>query len=243
MAAPDEMSGACNRNHPVTEANRPGRLAAWLEAAWLERYLDRQLDAEDEAWFEAYVMDKPELLQKIDADSDLRDGLADAGGGMAAWSTTGGNVEMFRPADAGRTQRRRRDWRGLAMAACLLLGMGGGWLAQRITAKDSGSPPLVVDPVLIRDYGTMRGGGSAIVTNSGKDRSRYVLVEVAVPQGARDLQLKIAGLKNVAVQRSDEGFVTFLLSSDRLDQPIKLTYSLGAQRIVQPVRTAPQNGS
>ncbi|MBN8886950.1 MAG: hypothetical protein J0I77_14610 [Rudaea sp.] len=227
----------------MTEANRPSRLATWLEAAWLERYLDRQLDAEEEAWFEAYVIDKPELLQKIDADSDLRDGLADAGAGMAAWSATGDNVEMFRPVDAGRTQRRRHGWQGLVMAACLLLGVGGGWLAQRIATPDGGGPALIVDPVLIRDYGTMRGGGSAIVTNSGKNRSGYVLVEVAVPQGAQDLQLRIVGLKSVAVQRSDEGFVTFLLSSDRLDQPIELTYSLGAQRIVQPVRTAPQNGS
>jgi hypothetical protein len=55
----------------------PGsRMTSWLEAAWLQRYLERRLDAEETAWFEAYAMDKPELIDRIEADSDLRDGLA-----------------------------------------------------------------------------------------------------------------------------------------------------------------------
>lgn len=62
----------------------PGaRMTPWLEAAWLQRYLERRLDAEEAAWFEAYLMDKPELIDRLEADSDLRDGLAGASRGAA----------------------------------------------------------------------------------------------------------------------------------------------------------------
>ncbi len=54
----------------------PTPMSAWLEQAWLARYLDRQLDGDEAAWFEAYVLDKPELLTMIDADNRLRDALA-----------------------------------------------------------------------------------------------------------------------------------------------------------------------
>jgi hypothetical protein len=54
----------------------PTRMTAWLEQAWLTRYLDRQLGSEETAWFEAYVLDKPELLATIEIDTSLRDALA-----------------------------------------------------------------------------------------------------------------------------------------------------------------------
>ena len=54
------------------------RSSAWLERVWLARYLDRTLDEDEIARFEAYVLDKPELLGEIDADTALRDSLAAA---------------------------------------------------------------------------------------------------------------------------------------------------------------------
>jgi hypothetical protein len=59
---------------PITSLTR---MTAWLEQAWLARYLDRQLASEETTWFEAYVLDKPELLAMIDADTRFRDALAD----------------------------------------------------------------------------------------------------------------------------------------------------------------------
>ncbi len=50
-------------------------LATWLEDAWLERYLDRELTDAETAWFEAYMLDKPRLIAAIDSDTSLRDGL------------------------------------------------------------------------------------------------------------------------------------------------------------------------
>lgn len=56
----------------------PTRMSAWLEQAWLIRYLDRQLAGEEARWFEAYATDRPELLATIEADTRLRDALAAA---------------------------------------------------------------------------------------------------------------------------------------------------------------------
>jgi hypothetical protein len=51
-------------------------MAPWLEQAWLMRYLDRQLGADEQAWFEGYLLDKPELLDQVEADTALRDAVA-----------------------------------------------------------------------------------------------------------------------------------------------------------------------
>jgi hypothetical protein len=61
----------------MTPTTSPTRMNAWLELAWLTRYLDRQLASDEATWFEAYVLDKPELLAMIDADTRFRDALAD----------------------------------------------------------------------------------------------------------------------------------------------------------------------
>jgi hypothetical protein len=61
----------------MTPTTSPARMNAWLEQAWLTRYLDRQLASDEATWFEAYALDKPELLAMIDADTRFRDALAD----------------------------------------------------------------------------------------------------------------------------------------------------------------------
>jgi len=61
----------------MTPTTLPARMNAWLEQAWLTRYLDRQLASDEATWFEAYALDKPELLAMIDADTRFRDALAD----------------------------------------------------------------------------------------------------------------------------------------------------------------------
>jgi hypothetical protein len=61
----------------MTPTTSLARMNAWLEQAWLTRYLDRQLASDETTWFEAYVLDKPELLVMIDADTRFRDALAD----------------------------------------------------------------------------------------------------------------------------------------------------------------------
>jgi len=62
----------------VAPTMTPTRMRAWLEQAWLIQYLDRQLAAQEATWFEAYAMDRPELLRTIDADTRLRAALVAA---------------------------------------------------------------------------------------------------------------------------------------------------------------------
>ncbi len=53
------------------------RMAEWLEQVWVERYLARVLNLREIAWFEAYMIDKLELLDMIEADIVMRDGIAE----------------------------------------------------------------------------------------------------------------------------------------------------------------------
>ena len=62
----------------MTELAPGTRMAGWLEQAWMERYLARQLGEAESAWFEGYMLDKAELLDQLDADSDLRDAVHSA---------------------------------------------------------------------------------------------------------------------------------------------------------------------
>ena len=53
----------------MAPTTKPARMRAWLEQAWLIQYLDRQLASKETAWFEAYAMERLELLRTIDADT------------------------------------------------------------------------------------------------------------------------------------------------------------------------------
>lgn len=71
------------------------RIVAWMENAWLVRYLDRQLSDDEVAAFEAYALDKPELLALIEADTNLRDALSEA-----ALNTPGDGADQHVATDA-----------------------------------------------------------------------------------------------------------------------------------------------
>jgi hypothetical protein len=47
-------------------------MAAWLEQAWMERYLNRELSESESDWFEAYLLERPELLGELRADNLAR---------------------------------------------------------------------------------------------------------------------------------------------------------------------------
>lgn len=43
-------------------------MAPWLEQAWMERYLNRELTEDESDWFEAYLLDRPSLLPHLMSD-------------------------------------------------------------------------------------------------------------------------------------------------------------------------------
>ncbi len=241
----------------MTPNSAPQRLSAWLEQAWLARYLDRQLDGAETEWFEAYALDKPELLTMIDADTRLRDALAadasagrrdappasaargmddardggskqPAGTGSAETATESGaldfaiattsNVVEFqnrREPRASANSAQRTSWLGLA--AALVLGLGVGGIAMRVATPPRGAD-LVANPTSII-YDTMRGGAAKDSrVEHGDGTSPLVLIEVAVPPGAQNITLHIDDEADQALTPSRDGFVSFLLPRELVQQ-------------------------
>lgn len=230
----------------MTPTPTPPRLSAWLEQAWLLRYLDRQLDGDETKWFEAYLLDKPDMLASIEADLDLRDALAAEAARATDRSATGtaGLASASAPAanDAQPTgaqptgldisdslRRSAQAQRGrpaawLGLAAALLVGLGSGWLASGVRAPASG-PTIVASPTRII-YDTMRGEATPPRVEHADSRSPYVLVEAAVPPGARNITLKMADAPEQALTPSPDGFVSFLTERKNIDikAPASITF-------------------
>jgi hypothetical protein len=199
-------------------------MAAWLEQAWMQRYLERELSSEETAWFESYVLDKADLLAMIDADTGLRDALALGPPVPAADDTNDENVEKGLPSIGGQqahansdlvsTRRPRRNLVRMAMAATLVFGLGAGWVGTRIVHFAQPEPDFIANPMRII-YDTMRGGEVPSSRVEHKDStSPYVLVEVAVPPGAQDISVKIGDAPGQVLTPSPDGFVSFLIQRE-----------------------------
>jgi hypothetical protein len=226
-----------NKEFHMTPTPWPTQMTAWLEQAWLARYLDRQLADDETTWFEAYVLDKPELLATIEADTRLRDALAadatarytdrfigaespatpsteqDNAGAANDEQPTGDAPIDASPPSGARRAGAPAAW--LALAASLLLGFGIGGIGTRALAPGSTAPEIVANPTRII-YDTMRGEAAPPRVEHAGSKSPYVLIEVAVPPGAEDIALKIGIEPERTLTASPDGFVGFLLSRTEL---------------------------
>jgi len=200
--------------------NPSPRIAAWLESAWLARYLERGLDATETAWFEAYLLDKPDLLATVEADEALRSALASDRAGFERGSDGAA-------APRAATMRARPRWpRWAALAASLVVGVGIGQLALRP------SPPaadLIANPERIV-FDTLRGASTPPLVQHGNSQAAYLFVEVAVPPTATDIELR-HGARSEPLAVSAEGFVSFLVDQRaRSDAtPLVVAYLLDGQ--------------
>ncbi|HEY8010777.1 MAG TPA: hypothetical protein VIE67_07225 [Rudaea sp.] len=230
-------------------------MSTWLEQAWLARYLDRQLDGDETAWFEAYVLDKPELLAMIDADNRLRNALAgrpgavvrtDASAGQdnRAGGATGAATNVAtNPASISGDKRvvqfpKRsplQSW--LAVATALVLGLGIGGIGMRSLAP-SQSASVIASPTRII-YDTMRGEATPPRVEHADSQSPYVLVEVAVPPGAEHITLHIEGVPDQPLTKSPDGFVSFLATRSTLStkKSVSLELSINEQYRVLSIDT------
>jgi hypothetical protein len=204
----------------------------WLESAWLQRYLDRQLSDPESEWFEAYMLDKPHLIDAIDADTDLRDGLDGANGPTVAASAVTPKRAGKRLAWLRSTAGRARS---MAWAASLVLAWAVGWTLASLnpggtieaTALVVASPPRVV-------FDTLRGVETPPLVHPGDPDSQHVLVEVGLPPDAEAIALVLPdGAAAIPLVLSPDGFVTVLLPRHRLTAtaPLRITYrSAGSEQ-------------
>jgi len=194
------------------------RMAAWLESAWLARYLDRALTDSETIWFETYVLDKPDLLTMIEGDTQLRDALVSRSGSMDADSarTSGANTDLLRSMRARMPQAR--TW--TRIAATFVFGLGIGLVGVRWR---DGFVEIQVIPSPTRiTFDTMRGIASAPIVEAAGSASSFVLVEVPVPPAATDVVL-IAHGRQIPLAVSRDGFASFLFPRKNISPSLQLS--------------------
>ncbi|HET7064175.1 MAG TPA: hypothetical protein VFI49_07830 [Rudaea sp.] len=147
-------------------------------------------------------------------------------GGIGRGGTDAGSLKLGngRPAPVPikrippRSRSNVRQWRAtptwLALAASLLLGIGVGGLGRSARSTDV-APGVIASPTRII-YDTMRGDSTPARIEHATSQSAYVLVEVAVPLGAERVTLDVGDGKERALDRSPDGFVTFLADRNTL---------------------------
>lgn len=223
-------------------------MPAWLDSAWLARYLERQLAPDEAAWFESYVLDKPELLAMIEADTRLRDALAadaaswrasDAGNGYAAAAQDSQSPDAVAATAPAGLPLRVPAWFGLA--ASLVIGLGLGWLGQRAFAP---APAAVIANPTRLVFDTLRGAESAAQVERAESASPWMLVEVAVPPAAMRVTLDLDRSQPVALSPSPDGFVSFLVARATPGAGnAVIRYELDGQQKVRDIPLNPRAGS
>ncbi len=179
-------------------------MARWLEEVWLSRYLDRELEDDEQTWFEAYMLDKPYLLEQVDADTRLRDTLQRAAG--ASERHDAAEIEQVHTRQGAKSRGP-----AIAIAASLLVGLGLGAMLPNLGADEStfiASPPRLV-------FDTLRGEGTATLSEAGNASSKLLIVDIATPTASPIISASawINGKQTLLPTPlvSSEGFVTFLV--------------------------------
>lgn len=210
--------------------NPPGNtaMAQWLEEAWLDRYLDRELEDAELEWFEAYMLDKPRLLELVEADGKLGESLAVARDtASAARPAAQATPTIVRPA------RRPAVAAGFGLLAGVLVGVA-------IPALRDKGDSIVASPQRVV-FDTMRGEATTAISQGGGP-SPLLIVDIATPHNQKIMRASafVAG-KIIALPTpvlAADGFVTFVvpthwqgnarieLEFERNGEALKRTYQL-----------------
>jgi len=185
-------------------------MSPWLERVWLERYLERGLSAEETQSFEAYMLDKPELLEAVEADTDLRDGLVGSAGAVEvapADSNSAAPVSGTSPAP------RRSSSAWIPMAATLIVGIGLGLLLQRLPEVQDKAGGVIPSPTRVV-FDTMRGEALEPRIEPGSPGTDAMLIEVGMPPTATNITVRIGEGPELPLVLSPDGFVSFVTTME-----------------------------
>ncbi len=232
----------------MTPASNYIDMPSWLEDAWMDRYLERQLTEEESAWFEVYMLSRPHLVARLQLDNDLRDGLA-AGADptavtsldrfMQTPSKERPDPEAERRIGTNGPARPTFAMSGFALAASVAAAALIGALTVlrfppdiKSTSVAIASPPRVV-------FDTLRGTRGDAVLHAGNPASRYVLIEVSLPTAANGAIYVGTDGRELPVSPGVDGFASVLVPSASLiaAAPPRLRYSING-RVVERVLEA-----
>ena len=189
-------------------------MSPWLERVWLERYLERELSPEESHWFEAYMLDKPELLDAVEADTDLRDGLArsDSTADVAPGAVVASGTDAMAARSGAISPPTRFSTVLMPMAAMLVVGIGLGLLFQRLPDVQDKAGGVIASPTRVV-YDTMRGEALEPRVEPGSPGTDAMLIEVGMPPTATDITVRIGDGPELPLVLSPDGFVSFVVSA------------------------------
>lgn len=221
----------------MIEQQRAIPLPDWLEQAWLQRYLNRELDAAESEWFETYAIDKPSLIAAIESDNSLRDGLH-------AWHAQGAGIEMpatvvtasplghDRESSPRRNASPRRWLRPFAAAASLAIAaVFGAGAAQWAGNGSSAGVAAVASPRRVV-FDTLRGADTVTpLVESARRANDPLLVDVAVPAQAEAVVAHFADGSSLPLDVSSDGFISLVGPAAELQRlsPIRLAWQVNGQ--------------
>jgi hypothetical protein len=214
-------------------------MTAWLEQAWMERYLERQLADDEAAWFETYLLDKPHLHDQWSADLALRDGsrlvqqeqTRSAAPAPDAFGTPTPTVSAHAHALAS----RRRRWRLPAVAASLAVAFGAGLVLDAVV-RSQRADPLIADPTRIV-IDASRGAGTEHPVENASSRSEFVLIDALVPPEADYVAVRGPGMPERRLTVSKDGVATLLLRRSDADRigPLTLVVKAAGHEFEKPL--------
>ena len=167
----------------------PARMPQWLETAWLERYLERRLSAEESEWFEAYAIAEPSLVLSIERDNDLRDGLAHAGS------------EVIPELRSVRSHPSGASWLPVALAASLSAGIALGLFLDRDSPAGVSAEQQTISVPTRVVFEAFRGTRDTPAVHRGVS-NEHLLVQVGLPYDARNVRVS-DGSREIAVASHD----------------------------------------
>lgn len=232
----------------MIDAQRTGKLPDWLESAWLQRYLDRELSATETEWFETYAIDKATLVEAIEADNALRDGMhawhaqQRLDGAAPPAASIAEAPTAYRAAPPARHRRASSRWsRPLAAAASLAVAaVFGAGMSQWFAPAGSDGMASVSSPRRVV-FDSLRGATSAAPqAEPARTTDDPLLLDIAVPAQAEAVVAHFADGSTLPLVVSADGFVSLVGAPDQLRRlsPIRLAYTVNGQSSERPLDLA-----
>lgn len=194
----------------------PPRMAAWLESAWLARYLDRQLEGEELAWFEAYLLDKPELVEAVEVDNMFCAAL---------------HHDPRQKDELEQTGRARHPrMLSLAFAASVAIGVGLGWMTQASVAT---RVKIIANPGRIV-LDTTRGREMRPTLDPAARGSDYILIEIAIPESAEKVAIRL-GSAELPLEPQSDGFASLVVPRAELPKQVRLAYTINGVEVFRDI--------